>query len=126
MILGMGIDAVEIERFESWTRFNRKQLSRIFSEHEIDYCFSVPAKMAERLAARFAAKEAFFKALSTAVPGQALSLLTICRHVRVVRGINGAPVFQADWQSLGLDDYTVHVSISHSRMIVVAVAIFER
>ena len=50
MILGVGIDAVEIARFADWHTKSDKQLRRIFSEEEMAYCLSVPAKTAERFA----------------------------------------------------------------------------
>ena len=76
MILGIGIDSVEIKRFEPWTSYSKNRLARIFSEHEITYSLSNPKKAAERLAARFAAKEAFFKALSQSFPDNGINLLT--------------------------------------------------
>jgi holo-[acyl-carrier protein] synthase len=124
MIRGMGIDAVETERFVSWHLYSRTQLSRVFSPDEIEYCLSIPVKSAERFAARFAAKEAFFKALSAAVPDHGLSLLTILRNVSVIRR-NGAPILQVNWQFFGILEYTVHVSFAHEKMMAIALVVFE-
>ncbi len=65
MILGTGIDIVEVPRIAaSIERFGSRFLNRIFTEGEIRYCDS-KANRVERYAARFAAKEAGMKALGT-------------------------------------------------------------
>ena len=60
MVKGIGIDSIEIARFRLWHTYSYRQLSRIFSSEEIDYCLSNIIKSSERFAVRFAAKEAFF------------------------------------------------------------------
>lgn len=63
----IGIDLVQVSRIaESLERFGERFLRRIFTEGEIAYAAAEPAQMAERLAARFAAKEATIKALRLA------------------------------------------------------------
>jgi holo-[acyl-carrier protein] synthase len=133
MILGMGIDAVEIERFAAWHQLTKKQLLRIFLPEEVNYCLALPIKSAERFAARFAAKEAFFKALSAAVPGHGLSLLSICRNVSVVRQAGMPPVLQVNWQSLSdLSEkalpagISVHLSITHTKTMAITVVFIEK
>jgi len=65
MILGTGIDIVEVPRIAaSIERFGKRFLERVFTEGEIRYCDS-KANRVERYAARFAAKEAGMKALGT-------------------------------------------------------------
>jgi holo-[acyl-carrier protein] synthase len=67
MSTGVGIDLVMVSRVEaSLARFGDRFLRRIFTEGEIAYAKAAPASTAERLAARFAAKEAAFKALDLA------------------------------------------------------------
>ena len=48
---------------DSVERFGDRYLSRVYTDHELEYCHSDPALSAERLAARFAAKEATVKVL---------------------------------------------------------------
>ena len=61
---GVGIDLVMVSRVEeSLSRFGDRFLRRVFTEGEIAYATSSPAATAERLAARFAAKEAAIKAI---------------------------------------------------------------
>ncbi len=55
----IGIDIEETKRFASMTRVN-SFVKRFFSKREINYCFSKP-EPAQSLAARFAAKEAYYK-----------------------------------------------------------------
>ncbi len=60
MILGIGIDCVDIDRFISWRTFSMQKLHRVFSEQEIAYCLSSTHTQisAERFAAHFATREA--------------------------------------------------------------------
>jgi len=65
MISGIGTDIVAIERFQRFVDENNTALlNRLFTEHERDYC-SALKNGAASYAARFAAKEAFLKALGT-------------------------------------------------------------
>jgi holo-[acyl-carrier protein] synthase len=65
MIVGTGVDITQVSRVaEALERFGDRFLSRVFTPAEADYCCS-KRNRAERLAARFAAKEAALKALGT-------------------------------------------------------------
>ncbi len=65
MILGTGIDIVEVARVETaMSRFGERFLARIFTPEERRYC-GARANPAEHYAARFAAKEAGLKAIGT-------------------------------------------------------------
>src|ERR1700733_4447922 len=67
MILGTGIDIIEIDRVaRSIERFGDRFLHRIFTSGEIAYC-SRKKNAAESYAGRFAAKEAGAKALGTGI-----------------------------------------------------------
>lgn len=67
MIIGSGIDMVEIDRIQqSMDRFGKRFLDRIFTPAELAYCLR-KRNAAESLAARFAAKEAGAKALGTGI-----------------------------------------------------------
>ena len=67
MIVGSGIDLVEIARIEqSVERFGQRFLNRIYTSAEQAYCLR-KRRAAESLAARFAAKEAGAKALGTGI-----------------------------------------------------------
>lgn len=63
-VMRVGIDLVQISRIaESVERFGERFLRRVFTDGEIAYATANPAHASERLAARFAAKEATMKAL---------------------------------------------------------------
>lgn len=65
MIFGTGIDIVEISRFERFVKGNNIPLfQRLFTVREMEYC-AARKKSAQHYALRFAAKEAFLKALGT-------------------------------------------------------------
>ncbi len=62
--LRVGIDLVQISRIaESLEKFGERFLRRVFTDAETAYATAVPSKTSERLAARFAAKEATLKAI---------------------------------------------------------------
>jgi holo-[acyl-carrier protein] synthase len=68
--LRAGIDLVRVSRInESLAAFGDRFLRRVFTDDEIAYATSAPAQMGERLAARFAAKEATIKALRVSDDG---------------------------------------------------------
>src|SRR3974390_679215 len=70
MILGVGIDIIEVNRIEaSHERFGERFLNRILHPNEISYCLSHTAP-APFLAVRFAAKEAISKAFGTGIGAQ--------------------------------------------------------
>lgn len=65
MIIGTGIDIANIARFERFVKEDNMALfKRLFTKLELDYCFA-KRFAAQPLALRFAAKEAFLKALGT-------------------------------------------------------------
>ncbi len=67
MIIGSGIDLIEIDRIQaSMERFGARFLNRVFTDAEQAYCLR-KRNAAESLAARFAAKEAGAKALGTGI-----------------------------------------------------------
>lgn len=68
--LRVGLDLIEIARIrDSIDRFGSRFLRRLFSDNEIAYALAAQDQSAERLAARFAAKEAAIKAISLAEAG---------------------------------------------------------
>src|SRR5215471_2903750 len=70
MILGVGIDIIEVARIQaSHEKFGERFLKRILHPNEIAYCLSHKAP-APHLAARFAAKEAISKAFGTGIGAQ--------------------------------------------------------
>ena len=129
MIRAIGIDAVDIDRFDKWVDFSPHRLNRIFSNEEIEYCTKNKAKTAERLAARFATKEAFYKAYCAANLHTPPAFLTFCKLVAVYNAPN--PRLAIGWDALlsptqlaGLKLKT-HLSITHTAKSAIAVVIIE-
>ena len=132
MIIGLGIDIVDIARFAQWHTYTHARLARIFTEQEVEYCLSNRAKSAERFAVRFAAKEAFFKALSSAAPVHRIPLLTVCAAVGIDRNDDGSPSLAINWAALqkaSLAPLPTHtmplVSLSHTKTLATACVILQ-
>ena len=123
MIVGTGIDIVKNERFKKWVE-DEKILNRFFHPVEVDYVKSKKATAMEHLAARFAAKEAFVKALGTGFCG--INLKDIC----VQNEASGKPVLKlestAQEKLVESGASTVHLSISHEREYTVARVTLEK
>ncbi len=133
MILGIGIDAVEIARFTSWHTYPRTRLKRIFSDEEIDYCLSSTSKSAQHFASRFAAREAFFKTLNTVIPDHTISLLQVCRYIKVTRLARGATALTVDWEKLlaqeklsTLPAITSFISITHTKSTATVIVLLQQ
>lgn len=124
MILGTGIDIIEVARIESSiARYGERFLDRILRPAEVQYCRAHSAA-GPHVAARFAAKEAVSKALGTGI-GEALGWL----DMEIGRQASGEP--HVLFHGKGLDllarrgGRRVHVSLSHTRTHAAAVAILE-
>ena len=87
-IFGIGTDIVDISRIKRLFNKNRKIKKKIFSKKEIKYCESRPNKIAS-YSKRFAAKEAFSKALGTGV-SKGISF----NEISVTNNKEGAPYIE--------------------------------
>lgn len=135
MILGIGIDIVEIARCADWHTFADAQLAKIFHPHEIAQIRSKTASEAPSfIASRFAVKEAFFKAYGSLCEhfevASPQSLWRIAPLIYVASKPSGAPVLISDlslWtkQPLGTTIHT-HLSISHEAHYAIAQVILEK
>ncbi|MFM1769450.1 MAG: hypothetical protein RJA22_1979 [Verrucomicrobiota bacterium] len=124
MILGTGIDLIEVERIRaSHTKFGERFLQRILREAEIAYCLS-HRDPAPFLAARFAAKEAISKAFGTGI-GAALGW----RDMEIARHPSGQPHVLLHDAGLRLmaerGGRVLHLSLSHTEVHATAIAILE-
>jgi len=124
MIIGIGIDVIENARIrESLERFGDRFLSRIYTDGEKEYC-KKHASPEIHFAARFAAKEAAFKALGTGWSGGIK-----WRDVEITRLSSGKPELHLHDEALNLAKKMgvtrFHVSLTHDRSISCAVVIFE-
>jgi holo-[acyl-carrier protein] synthase len=126
MILGIGVDTVDIERFSLWHTYSEKKLSRIFPADEIVYCLENKNKSAERFAVRFAAREALYKALCNAYPNNKLPFLTLCAHT-TIKKVEGRPYVELrTLVDIDVCSVIIHLSFSHSRTQAMAMVIIEK
>jgi holo-[acyl-carrier protein] synthase len=125
MIVGLGIDGVEIERFAAWPQYDHARLRQVFGPIEIAYALSVPLKAPERLAARFAAKEAAYKALAHLMPKQ-ITFMAFAKLVQLINDPNGAPSLKINLEQLGLNpSLKLLVSLSHTSHTAMAAVIAQ-
>src|SRR3954468_394729 len=124
MIIGLGIDVVQNQRLQdSIERFGDRFVNRIYTEAEQAYCKN-SANPTIHYAARWAAKEAAFKALGT---GWAAGVKW--KDVEVERLASGKPELHlhgealARAQALGTERF--FVSLTHDQLVSCAVVIFE-
>lgn len=124
MIVGSGIDLVEIARIQqSVDRYGQRFLNRIYTAAEQAYCLR-KRKAAESLAARFAAKEAGAKALGTGI-SRGVSWL----EIEVVRERGGRPALRFTGRAGQIADHlgAAHaaLSITHTAELAMASVVLE-
>ncbi|GED28806.1 holo-[acyl-carrier-protein] synthase [Brevibacillus agri] len=126
MIIGIGVDIVEIERIAALMKRQEKAIGRFLTEAEKKLLAGkAESRQAEMVAGRFAAKEAGAKALGTGI-GHALGFL----DMEITPSETGKPMMRVDGDvltRLGLDPQRVrvHVSISHSQTHAMAQVVVE-
>lgn len=123
MIIGIGIDIVEVERFAAFASYSNKRLTRLFSQEEISYCLKEPSKSAERFAARFAVKEALYKALTQALGRPPAPFFTLCKYAMVTT--NPSPVLAINWKNLNSCSHKALASITHTKNSALAQVIIQ-
>ncbi|MBS4219444.1 holo-ACP synthase [Bacillus sp. FJAT-49711] len=115
MIIGIGMDLVEIDRIEQLRMKQARFPKRILTNTELDVYESLNEKRKpEFLAGRFAAKEAYSKARGTGI-GSELSFL----EIEIVADEKGKPVITKP------EFGRVHLSISHTKSYAAAQVIIE-
>ncbi|TCJ03736.1 holo-ACP synthase [Cytobacillus praedii] len=116
MISGIGIDIVELSRIRRIYLRQQKFVDRILTVNEKEIFYNLTEdRKTEYLAGRFAAKEAFSKAIGTGLGGS-LSFLDI----EIVKDKNGKPFISRPFNE------GVHLSISHSKEYAVAQVVIEK
>ncbi|MGL1890249.1 MAG: holo-ACP synthase [Spirochaetaceae bacterium] len=123
MILGTGIDLTKISRFKKLIN-NQSFLDKFFNTSEIEYVKSRGVGAAQSLAGRFAAREAFYKALGTGFNG------FNSKDITVINDSNGKPHIEPnqkvkDKLDLMAEKWSIHLSISHEKEYAIAQVILE-
>lgn len=121
MVRGIGVDIIEIDRIhQSIEEFGGHFLHKIFTPGEIAYCSAKPIA-AQHFAARYAAKEALSKALSTGWAGEFR-----WKDVEIFNEPSGKPRVELHGTLREkLAHCSVLVSLSHSDSLVVAMVVIE-
>ncbi len=124
MIFGTGIDIIEVDKVEKQISNNNGFTEKIFTKREIEYCESKKNK-AQHYAARFAAKEAFFKAIGTGWRnGMAFN------EIEILNNELGKPEILLHGKTKEFSEKqlinNIHVSLSHLKKIVTAIITLEK
>ena len=122
MITGIGVDIVNVQRMRRWRQVPGL-LERFFHPQELSASLSRGRAADLSLAARFAAKEAFGKALGTGLEG------IVLKDIMVENSHNGRPeikVFKTALSALEKSGANrMHLSLTHERDNAVAMVVME-
>lgn len=123
MIAGIGTDIAEVKRFEKWVH-NPQMIDRFFNKKELSSAKSLAAKC-QHYAVRFAAKEAFSKALGSGISGFSL------KDVYITNNSEGKPLLNIEGAALSLmkerlGECEAFVSLSHEKEYAIAFVILEK
>jgi len=123
MIFGIGTDMIEVERIAEKIGKNAGFKELVFSQSEIDYCEKKTHSF-QHYAARFAAKEAFFKALGTG-----WKTGTAFNEIEITNDVTGKPLISFIGETAGslakMNLGKISVSLSHLKTMASAVVIIE-
>ncbi len=125
MIVSTGIDIVEVYRIRQTIARTPRFVDRVYTKNERAYCEGKGEAMWQSYAGRYAAKEAFLKALKTGWRGK------ITWHdIEVVSDPDGVPLLNVTGEAKKILDTheanRTHLSISHTKDHAVAQVILEK
>jgi len=124
MIFGIGLDIIEVARVGRLIEKDNGFKERIYTSREIDYCEAKKNK-AQNYAARFAAKEAFMKAMGTGWRGG-----LAFNHIEVVNNELGKPEIVLHGQAKLLVEKegitNINISISHVKDFASSIVTIEK
>lgn len=125
MIYGVGIDIVQISRIEkALQRWGERFRNKVFTSGEVSYC-QKKRKAAANYAARFAAKEAFVKAL-----GVGMRRGIHWREIEVARGPLGKPILKVSGRAQEICQKegikAILVSLTHDQDYSSALVVLEK
>ncbi len=110
----IGIDIVEVQRIKDMVEhYGQRFLNRLFTQGEINYALSASSDLRfERLAARFAAKEALIKAVGYSLP---------FHSIEVNHTASGRPKI-----TCSIISGKIEASLSHTEKLAIACVLFEK
>ena len=116
MHIKTGTDIIEIDRIrESIESTDGKFCERVYTKKEIEYCESKKTQKYQHYAARFAAKEAVFKAISELLPNK---YQINWQDIEILNDQNGRPYVILSKEIKGVE--TIDISISHCKSYAIA------
>jgi len=122
VIKGIGVDAVYVSRMEKW-RKTPGLLERYFHSEELSAALEKGGSADLSLAARFAAKEAFGKALGTGLGG------IVLKDIMLKNKYNGQPEILVSGTALSALENSgagkIHVSLTHEKDYAIAMVVLE-
>ena len=125
MIVSIGIDIIEVYRISETLARTPRFVERVFTEKERTYCEAKGAASAQSFAARFAAKEAFLKALKTGWRGK-----ITWRDIEILNDEQGVPNLAVTGEAEEILKKTgankIHLSMSHTTDHATAQVILEK
>lgn len=123
MITGIGIDIIEVARIKKVLEKNPAFKEKVFTKHEIEYCES-KADPGLSYSVRFAAKEAFMKAMGTGWNHEVSWI-----EIETITDISGSPKLNISGNTksamLNRNISSCHLSLSHEKEYSVACVVLE-
>lgn len=118
MQIQTGVDIIEVSRIqEAIEAQGEKFLSKVYTENEIQYCNNTGKMKYQHYAARFAAKEAIFKAISAYI--KEIDKENILTKIEISNKKNGKPI--ANLEALNLPQVeAMDLSLSHLKEYAIA------
>ena len=116
MDIKCGVDIIEVDRIkEAIEKHKEKFLNRIFTNKEIEYCSEKNKMKYQHFAARYAAKEAIFKAISECFENKYNVIWT---DIEILNDKNGRPFVR--FYNEKLKDVKIDISLSHIKDYAIA------
>jgi len=125
MIVSIGVDIVEVYRIAETIKRTPRFVERVFTTREREYCDAKGAAAPQSYAGRFAAKEAFLKALKTGWRGK-----ISWQDIEVLNDPQGAPLLMVTGEARSimerLGPVSIHLSVAHSSEHAIAEVIIAK
>ena len=121
-MIGIGCDLAEVERIKKAIERNGFK-ERVFTPEEIAYCTGARGDKVQSYAARFAAKEAFLKAIGTGLRGGGLTEISVVNDNLGKPELKLTGYFASYAEKLGVKK--IHITLSHTATTAMAVVALE-
>ncbi len=113
-----GVDIIEVQRIqEAIEKQGERFLKKIYTEYEIAYCNNTGKMKYQHYAARFAGKEAVFKAISSQI---SLNEQDIFRKIEIKNREDGKPLVNIENLKLKEETINIDISLSHIKEYAIA------